>query len=97
MRNPLTPSDQQALKKQAQRLKPVVQTGSAGLSAAVLAEIDRALNDHELVKIKLASPDRNAFMQEAERACAALEAICIQRIGRTVTLYRPNPGKTDQT
>lgn len=91
MNNDLNPSERRALKKQAHHLKPVVQSGAAGLSDAVLAEIDRALNDHELVKIKLASEDRTAFREEAERACKSLDATCIQRLGRTVTLYRPNP------
>lgn len=80
-----------ALKKQAHHLKPVVQSGAAGLSEAVLAEIDRALGDHELVKIKLAADDKQAFRAEVEQACGALDAACVEQIGRTATLYRPNP------
>ena len=51
----------QALKKQAHHLKPVVQSGAAGVTDPVLAEIDRALTDHELVKIKLVADDKPAF------------------------------------
>ncbi|HET7314371.1 YhbY family RNA-binding protein [Salinisphaera sp.] len=80
-----------SLKKQAHHLKPIVQSGAAGLSEAVLAEVDRALTDHELVKIKLAADDKAAFKSEVEQACRALEAACVQQIGRTATLYRPNP------
>lgn len=83
-----------ALKKQAHHLKPVVMTGAAGLSEPVLAELDRALFDHELVKIKLANDDKRARRAEVVAACARLDAACVQQIGRTATLYRPNPDKT---
>lgn len=83
-----------ALKKQAHHLKPIVQSGAAGLSDAVLAEIDRALTDHELIKIKLAADDKTSFGAEVDQACKTLDAVCIQRMGRTATLYRPNPDHT---
>lgn len=89
----LDKSTRLALKKQAHHLKPIVQSGAAGLSDAVLAEIDRALTDHELVKIKLATDDKVSFKAEVEQACAGLDAVCVQQIGRTATLYRPNPEK----
>jgi len=87
----LDSSLRQALKKQAHHLKPIVQSGAAGISDAVIAEIDRALQDHELVKIKLASDDRHAFNNEVTQVCATLEATCVQRIGRTATIYRQHP------
>ncbi|GAB3682452.1 YhbY family RNA-binding protein [Salinisphaera aquimarina] len=82
-----------ALKKQAHHLKPIVQSGAAGLSEAVLAEIERALVDHELVKIKLAADDKSAFQADVDTACETLRAACVQQIGRTATLYRPKPDK----
>lgn len=84
-----------ALKKQAHHLKPIVQTGAAGLSEPVLAEIERALVDHELVKVKLVADDKPAFSAEVDKACAALGAACVQQIGRMATLYRPNPEKSE--
>lgn len=84
-----------ALKKQAHHLKPIVQSGAAGLTDAVLAEIDRALTDHELVKVKLVADDKAAFKADVEQTCEAMDAICVQQIGRTATLYRPNPDKGD--
>lgn len=83
-----------ALKKQAHHLKPIVQSGAAGLSEAVIFEIDRGLNDHELIKVKLAADDKAAFKDEVDQVCRQLDAICIQRLGRTATIYRPNPEKT---
>lgn len=84
-----------SLKKQAHHLKPIVQSGAAGLSEAVLAEMDRALTDHELVKVKLVADDKASFKADVEQACEALDAVCVQQIGRTATLYRPNPEKSD--
>lgn len=81
------------LRKQAHHLKPVVQSGAAGLSEPVFVEIDRALTDHELVKIKLVADDKPAFKAEVESVCNRLDALCIQQIGRTATLYRPDPKK----
>src|SRR5699024_8825938 len=49
----LNSASRQALKRQAHHLKPIVQTGARGLTSAVTAEVDRALFDHELVKIRL--------------------------------------------
>ncbi|MGN8159262.1 YhbY family RNA-binding protein [Salinisphaera sp. RV14] len=91
----LDKSTRLALKKQAHHLKPIVQSGAAGLSEGVLAEMDRALTDHELVKVKLVADDKASFNTEVEQACAALDAACVQQIGRTATLYRPNPEKSD--
>lgn len=87
----LDKTTRRSLKKQAHHLRPTVQSGAAGLSSAVLAEMDRALTDHELVKVKLVADDKASFRTEVERACAALDAACVQQIGRTATLYRPNP------
>lgn len=80
-----------ALKKQAHHLKPVVQSGAAGVSDAVIAEMDRALTDHELIKIKLAADDKAAFQADVATVCERLDALVIQRMGRTATIYRPNP------
>lgn len=80
-----------ALKKQAHHLKPIVQTGAAGLSDPVIAEIDHALTAHELVKIKLATEGKAARRDEIDTVCSRLDAACVQQIGRTATLFRPNP------
>ena len=47
-----------ALRSQAHHLDPVVLLGANGLTNAVLHEIDRALNDHELIKVRVPSDDR---------------------------------------
>lgn len=89
----LDKSERLALKKQAHHLKPVVQSGAAGVSEAVLAEIDRALTDHELIKIKLVADDKPSFKAEVATVCERLDATAVQEIGRMATIYRPNPDK----
>lgn len=78
------------LKKQAHHLKVIVATGAAGLTDAVLAEMDRALTDHELVKVKLTG-ERDERRTMVRTICEQLEAACVQTIGHTATLYRPKP------
>lgn len=79
------------LKRQAHHLKAVVQTGANGLTGAVTVEIDRALFDHELVKIRIVADTRDARRDDINTLCDALGAACVQQIGHTATLYRPRP------
>lgn len=76
------------LKQRAHKLNPVVITGNAGLTDAVLAEIDRALDDHELIKVRLNVADRLERSECANQICEGLDALKIQVIGHIVTIYR---------
>ena len=77
------------LRALAHRRKPVVEVGEAGISPAVRSALDRALLDHELVKVRLRQPeDKKAAAQTlAEGSGAALCGV----VGHTVILYRPHP------
>ena len=76
-------------------LKPVVTIATKGLTDTVNAEIDRALNDHELIKVKLAVGDRAAKKSVSEGVCATHGAELIQSIGHMLLIFRaakkPNP------
>lgn len=76
-------------------LKPLVTVADRGLSASVLAEIDRALGDHELIKIKVNVADRDHKTALIDQACDQLGATLVQSIGRVALLLRraqaPNP------
>jgi RNA-binding protein len=74
-------------------LKPVVMMGNAGLSDAVLAEVSRALDDHELIKVRARVGDRQARDETIARLCEKSDASLIQRIGNVALVYRPNPDK----
>ena len=53
-------TDKKHLRRLGHNLKPVVTIATKGLTDTVNAEIDRALNYHELIKIKVAVVDRIA-------------------------------------
>ncbi len=71
------------------KLKPVVTIAGNGLSETVLLELNRALDDHELIKVKLAVSEREdrAELTDAIRALPRTEVI--QQIGKVLLLYRP--------
>lgn len=86
-----TPAERQALKARAHALDPVVLVGDAGLSPSVLAEIDRALTAHELIKIRVAGDDRDARLAIRDRVVAELDAAPVQAIGKLLVFWRENP------
>lgn len=85
----LTIAQRLALKGRAHALKPVVMIGNAGLSPAVLDEIDRSLKSHDLLKIKVMSDDREAREAMMQEICTILKAGAVQHIGKMLVIYRP--------
>ena len=86
----LSPTRRRELKARAHALDPVVLIGGAGLTPAVLAEIDRALKSHELIKVRVPGadhPEREAILAEI---CRQTEAQPVQHIGKVLVLLREN-------
>lgn len=87
----LSEKQRRHLKGLAHPLKPVILMGNAGLTDAVVAETQRALNDHELIKVRLPGQDR----EDRDAALALLaertESTLVTRIGHVAVLYRPHP------
>ena len=83
----MTPRARAHLRSLAHHLEPVVQVGTAGVSDAVCQAAAVALEDHELIKVRLAKglEDRPAL---AQHLAEATEAAVVQVIGRVVVLYR---------
>lgn len=77
------------LRGRAHALAPVVSVGNAGLSEAVMRETEIALAHHELIKIKLASDDRDMRNRMCEQICQLTHAEMVQQIGKIVVVYRP--------
>lgn len=77
-----------SLKARAHSLKPTVLIGAKGLTDAVLAETDIALEAHELIKIKVAGAEREDRKPLFLNLCAQLSAELIQILGNTATVYR---------
>src|SRR5439155_4562557 len=87
----LSPSRRRELKARAHALDPVVLIGGAGLSSAVLAEIDRGLKRHELIKVRVPGADRSEREAILEEICRRTEAQAVQHIGKVLVLFRENP------
>ncbi|MGH8681433.1 MAG: YhbY family RNA-binding protein [Burkholderiales bacterium] len=89
----LTTPERQALKGRAHRLRPVVLVGADGLTPPVVAEVDRALQAHALIKIRVAGDDRDARERLLGEVCAATDAAPVQHIGKILVIYREPPEK----
>ena len=84
----LSTKQKQHLKGLAHSLKPVVLLGANGLTEAVLAEIEIALDHHELIKVKVASEDRETKNLIIEAIIRETKAEKVQVIGKTLVLFR---------
>jgi len=91
----LSSEQKKAYKRIAHHLKPVVIVSEQGASEGVLAELDRALSDHELIKIRITVGDRETKQALIGQLCQAAGAELVQVIGKMVVLLRrnkkPNP------
>jgi RNA-binding protein len=87
----LTEAQKRELRGRAHQLKPCVHVGTAGVTPAVLKELEMALDHHELVKVKVRAPDRDERSEWIGRLAAETHATSISRIGNVVVLYRPRP------
>ena len=86
---PLGAERKKQLRSLGHGLKPVVTVAGRGLSDSVMAELDRALNDHELIKVKLQLEDRDQRLTLAEQISTQLNTEIAQTIGKIILLYRP--------
>ena len=85
----LTPAQRSELRAEAHGLSPIVLIGEAGLTPAVMKEIDAGLNSHGLIKVRVFGDDREVRIQFYESICSELRAAPIQHIGKLLVLYRP--------
>ena len=91
----LTPTERRALRARAHALHPVVMIGEAGLTPAVLKEVDIALRSHELIKIRVLGDDRDLRAAMIGDICAALDAAPVQQIGKILVVFRPRPEEAE--
>ena len=85
-------ADKKKLRAEAHTLNPVVMIGQSGLTAAVLAEIEQTLGNHELIKVKIRA-ERDQRKVISEQICTETGAELIQTIGQIAVIYRLNPDK----
>jgi len=87
----LTSRERARLKARAHALEPNVSVGNAGATTAVIAEVNRALAKHELIKVKVLADDRDVRKQIGEALGEAADAAVVHRVGKIVILFRPKP------
>ncbi|MDP2134295.1 MAG: YhbY family RNA-binding protein [Sulfuritalea sp.] len=88
---PLSPVQRRALRAAAHHLNPVVSISQKGLTPSVLAEIDRCLKAHELIKLRLYGIERENRAALFTEICTALNCAEVQHIGNLLVLWRENP------
>ncbi|NBA96506.1 YhbY family RNA-binding protein [Pseudomonas sp. R5(2019)] len=88
---PLTQEQKKQYKSIGHHLKPVLIVADNGLTEGVLAELERALSDHELIKIKLNILEREARLESIAELCKSGKAELVQVIGKMALIYRKNP------
>jgi putative YhbY family RNA-binding protein len=91
MAKPLTTRERAHLKARAHALEPLVHVGGAGVTDNLVAEVDRALTAHELIKVKVATDDREARVAMGDEIAARTDATAVHRVGKIVILWRPRP------
>jgi RNA-binding protein len=87
----LTEKQRRHLKGLAHSLKPVILMGNAGLTGAVIAATDQALDAHELVKVRLPGVERRERDAALLLLAGRTGSTMVTRIGHVAVLYRPHP------
>ena len=81
-------AERKALKARAHALDPIVHLGGKGLTEPVIAEIGRALDAHELIKVRAGGMERDAREAALVEICGKLAAQPVQHIGKVLVIYR---------
>lgn len=87
----MTPAQRRSLRALAHPLKPVVSISQKGLSETVLAEIERCLAAHELIKIRVHGHEREQREALLAEVCTTLAAAPVQHIGHLLVVWREKP------
>jgi RNA-binding protein len=85
----LSEKQKKHLRRLAHPMNPIVMMGNAGLTDGVVNELERALNDHELVKVSARLADRVERNAALETLAARTASSLVQRVGRVGVFYRP--------
>ena len=84
----LSIQERKRLRQIGHALNPVVMLGGQGLTENVIEETNRALNDHELIKVKIGGEDREARVAAMNEIAQVTGAEIVQTIGKIVLLYK---------
>ncbi|HTM45014.1 MAG TPA: ribosome assembly RNA-binding protein YhbY [Polyangiaceae bacterium] len=82
-----------SLRARAHTLNPVVQVGHAGVTEAIVRQVDEALKAHELIKVKVSKESPVTLGEATESISDQTRSAAVQQIGRIMVLFRRNPQK----
>jgi len=85
----ITPRERSNLRAAAHPLRPVVLIGDAGLTDAVLKEIELNLNAHGLIKVRAGTQEREDREAMLATICDTLSCATVHHLGKMLILYRP--------
>jgi len=71
-------------------LPPIVSIGGSGLTDAVMTELESTLEHHELLKIKIATDNRDLRKKFVQDICSSTSAELVQQIGKVAVIFRPS-------
>jgi RNA-binding protein len=86
----LSSSQKRYLRGLAHGLNPVIQVGNKGVTPALVKELGNALDQHELVKVKIAGEDRDVRAEQIDALAEQSDAEVVQRIGHVACYFRRN-------
>jgi RNA-binding protein len=90
----LSEKQKKHLRRLAHPMSPIVMLGNAGLTSGVVQELDRALNDHELVKVSARVGERSARDAALNDLAEQTSSEIVQRIGNVGVFYRRSKALT---
>jgi|WetSurMetagenome_2_1015567.scaffolds.fasta_scaffold487819_2 RNA-binding protein len=79
------------LRAQLHHLKPTLIIGNHGITDSLIQEINRALDDHELIKIRVNEFNNSSLAEIANQICSKTKSVLVQTIGHIIAIYRKNP------
>jgi RNA-binding protein len=86
----LTSRERAHLKARAHALEAVVHIGHGGVTDAVVAEVERSLVAHELIKVRAGASGRDERKEAFAQVCARTRATSVQTVGKVMVLWRPH-------
>jgi RNA-binding protein len=89
----LTGKQRRTLRALGHHLTALLHVGHQGVSPSLIAAVEQALHDHELVKVRVLETSPEPRADAAVALAAATGSEVAQVLGRTVLLYKPHPEK----
>lgn len=91
---PLTGKQRRALRAKGHHMEPVVIVGQSGVTEGILGALTQALEDHELIKVKI-NEGPESRQEAAEKMAEGTSSELVQLLGRTALLFKKRKKDSD--